>query len=358
MAAAADIDFESAQLAIHLERDDILEDLDRVRNPSLTTAQEEGLRSRLLALESHDIELQQADVRYAGQRLQQSMYRAMLADTREIAASRREEQQAVEDRAEAAQLSGRAIPPVPEQVRQQQQGADYENERLAEIEEAINNADDDGLQNGSAVAGDNDSDAGSEPTLVNGNASSNGLSLERYMRALQLDEADERIECVVCAEHRLSSRTITLPCEHTWCRQCMTTQFEEATRNEGAWPPKCCRQDILLEQVGSLLSAGVRARFAAKSIEWSTINRTYCHATACASFVSPATIEGRRAVCQDCTRETCAECKGSYHAQLPCPVVVTEHDRMFEEMAREEGLPRCPTCRRYVQITHGCNHMT
>lgn len=355
MAAAADIDFESARLAVHLERNDTLEDLNRSLNPNLTAAQEGGLRSRLLAIESHDVELQLAGSRYAGQRVQQSMYRAMLADNREIAANRREEQQSVEDRAEAARLSGRAAPPIPELVRQQQQGAEYENERLAEIEETINNADEGDLQSGSTVAGA--SDIGSEPTLINEGSSQPVPNLEQYMTALQIDEADERVECVVCTELRPTARTVTLACEHTWCRNCMTTQFEEATRNEGAWPPKCCRQDISLAQVGPLLMAGIRARFAAKSIEWATVNRTYCHNTACASFIPPAAIEDRRGLCQTCTSETCTECKGAFHAELPCPDVVTENDRMLEEMTREEGIPRCPNCRSYVQITHGCNHM-
>jgi hypothetical protein len=193
--------------------------------------------------------------------------------------------------------------------------------------------------------------------LINGGASRPVLNLQQYMTALQCDEAAERVECVVCAEDFLSTHTVTLACEHTWCRDCMTAQFEEATRNEGAWPPKCCRQDIPLPQVAQLLVAGIRARFAAKSIEWATINRTYCHNPACASFIPPSDIEDRRGLCQACTSETCTECKGAYHAQPPCPDIATENDRMLEAMAREEGIPRCPSCRSYVQITHGCNHM-
>lgn len=88
MPAAANIDFESARLAVQIEHDDILIDLDLTRNPGLTVLHQEALKNRLAALESYDAELQQADSRYAGQRLQQSMYRAMLSDNRAIVESR------------------------------------------------------------------------------------------------------------------------------------------------------------------------------------------------------------------------------------------------------------------------------
>lgn len=355
MAAAVDIDFESARLAIQLERHDILEDLDRTINPTLTIAQEEGLRSRLLAIESHDVELQQANARYAGQRLQQSMYHAMLTDTRAIAVSRREEQQAVEDRAEAARLSGEAAPPVPPQVHQQQQGADYENERLAEIEEMLNNTAPSSVDHSSTLAGDDD--VGSELTLVDGNVGVE-VNLAQYMNALRVDEHAPELECMVCANTFRGSQTVTLPCGDAWCRRCLSRRFEESIVDESAWPPKCCREEIMLQTAFQLLPTAVRVRFVLKSVEWSTPNRTYCHDRRCSTFIPPDRIQGRRADCPQCDESSCAECKGTYHGRRRCPEVATEEDRMLEQMAQTNGWPRCPSCRRYVEITHGCNHMT
>ena len=266
MAAAANL--ENASLAYQLERDAILEELDLGVNPSLTVLRQDFLKNLLAAIELQHAEVEQAHCRMAGQRVQQSMYRAMLADTNVITEVRREEQQAVDDRAEAARLSDMEAPQVPEEVRQQFQGVDYENERLAAIEETINTALTGLIEDEPTVSGDDSgvSDICSEGTLVDGNAGTAEVNLEQYMNVLELDERAPNVDCVVCTGTFRGSQAVRFQCDHAWCRQCLTIQFEEATVNEGAWPPKCCGQDMPVEDVFRILSAGVRLRFATKSV--------------------------------------------------------------------------------------------
>jgi IBR domain, a half RING-finger domain len=179
------------------------------------------------------------------------------------------------------------------------------------------------------------------------------------MSVLQLNERDPNVDCMVCSDTFRGSQMVRLPCRDLWCRRCLTRQFEEATVNEGVWPPKCCRQDITLPAVFRLLPPDVRARFATKSVEWSTPNRPYCHDRTCSAFIPLDHITRvRRAGCRGCHSLTCSECKGPYHRQPPCPDTTTIEDMLLEATAKENGWARRPNSRRYVEITHGCNHMT
>ncbi len=356
--ATVGIDIESERLALELSRADVAAELQLPQNAS----QHEMLSSQLSALDTQLQELDRIEEAYAGQRMQQSMYTAMLADSHAIGEQRQLEQQAITDRATAAALSGCTAPHVPEGARQQVDSG-YHDERLTQLEEAALTEEADFADNGSTAIGDSvfgsDSESinGSQTTIAAHDEIPPPINLEHYMNALRLDEERRQVECVVCTNFFLPSQTITLPCGDTWCRSCISQRFEEAVVNEGAWPVKCCRRIIPVESIRTLLTFDLRNRFTAKSIEWSDTDRVYCHEPTCSTYIPRTAVTERVALCPGCSRQTCAECKGLFHTNPPCPED-TANDDMLEELARESGWPRCPGCQHYVEITHGCNHMT
>lgn len=375
MAALADLDFDNARIIVQLEREDLIEGLNRTLNPFLHPTEEQIIRSRLAALTVHDGNLRRAEARIIGRRIRPTANAAVQGRITNIPEARNEELEDVEATEADVRVNATPTPQVPGTAVGQPTDAESANRRatnIQAIEVQANEASSAANTTKVATAAAKPS-GGTASGVVEGYEVTLSLATARnilsdpalFVGAVErlvetigvLPETNPRVECVVCTETHFASQTVTLPCNDRWCRTCIRTQFEGATVNEGVWPPKCCRQDIALEAVSFLLNRDLRLRFITKSAEYSTTNRTYCYDINCRTFIHPDNIQGRLAPCEY-WHETCAQCKGSYHEQPQCPDVVTEHDRMLEDMARENGWPRCPNCRRYVEITQGCNHMT
>ena len=360
--AADQPDFESVRLAVRLEQEEI-----QVALEHLTQNESSGdvLVGRLAALGLHLEELRTLEDSYAGQRMQQSMYTAMLSDSRAIAEQRLFEQQAIDERIAAAEVVQRPAPQIAQSVLEQLNSGDYDDELLVQLEEISATGERDFVDDTSSIVGasvnggQDQSIAGSEITSADAPNTPEFTqpNLEQYMDALRLSESEPKSECVVCTELLSRFHVVTLPCGDIWCRTCITRLFEDATKNEGVYPPKCCRAEISVESLSHLLSIDLRARFAAKALEWTTKDRTYCHERTCSTFIPPGSITERRAICPACSRETCSECKAKYHVVPPCPEI-TPSDELFREIAVARRWPKCPGCHRTVEITHGCNHMT
>ena len=346
--ASNTIDFETERLVIDIHRQDLREAMSSTHDPSCIAL----IRDKHVALEIQSQELQLRESRHAGQVLQQSMYAAMLSDSCAIAEARRHEQQAVEDRVMAAQIAGRPPPTIPDPVQKQIAGGQFEDDRLTQLEETMSETDTDIEENQNEEDGAlNDIQYGQD------RSDTQSVNLERYMAVLSIDEGRPAVECVVCLNNFLPSQTVTLACGDVWCRGCLTRRFQDATLNEGVWPPKCCRQEIPVDSLHHILSIDLRNRYARKSIEWRTIDRVYCLEPTCSEFIPSESIKGRKAECPACHRNTCSECKSAYHEIPPCSET-TANDQILQEMAGTNGWQNCPSCHRFVEITHGCNHMT
>lgn len=344
------IDFETERLIIEIQREDLRNAL-RSASDHLRVSL---IRDQLAALSIQSQEIRLREHKHAGQVLQQSMYAAMLSDSRVIAEERRLEQQAVEDRVMAAAAAGRPAPLIPDPVQEQISGGQVEDARLTQLEETVSENDVDVDVEGKPSEQDGGSDGNRH---IHDHSDTQSVILERYIAVLSLDEDRPAVECVVCLNTFLASQTMKLACGDIWCRGCLTRLFQDATLNEGMWPPKCCRQEVSVTDLQHILSVDLRRQFARKSIEWNTIDRIYCFEPTCSAFIQRGSFEGRRAQCPACSRETCSECKSAYHETPPC-LGTTADDKLLRDMARTNGWQNCPSCHRFVEITHGCNHMT
>lgn len=189
---------------------------------------------------------------------------------------------------------------------------------------------------------------------------SGSTQFDEYVNLLKLDESRPPQTCQACLEEVLYSQSVEVgTCTHTWCRTCLTQAFELAQQNENHYPVRCCKDlaNISVDglAISRLLGDNFVANFKKKIIEYSTDDRTYCHAPTCSAFIDPTTIKDRLAVCPSCLTSTCSACKAAFHAQDQCQIA---QDAAFEEWRTEHGAKICPRCGHTILISVGCNHMT
>ena len=182
--------------------------------------------------------------------------------------------------------------------------------------------------------------------------------LEDYIERLKLDEQARR-ECYICTNQVLYSESVMFgECPHSWCHGCLRRAFDLAIKNNGGYPVRCCvqLQSISLDNPDVALALGDKmiSDVKAKIVEYTTQDRTYCHQQTCSAFIVPDTISDRMATCPTCQQRTCASCKGSYHEKPDCSAI---NDEAFEHWRDENGAATCPGCHHAVEITYGCNHM-
>ncbi|KAL9619552.1 MAG: hypothetical protein Q9160_005828 [Pyrenula sp. 1 TL-2023] len=246
--------FDDEGEAIRLMLDDIHEALKTVPN------------DQLAALEIQLRELEQVLDNHAGCELQRKLAAAAFENGLAIDEALRLEQEAISDRQAAARLSGRTAA-ISEEAQDQVRHQEIDNEAvLARLTGNLSIEPDD---DSTTVA----SETGQTCSAIAQDSSATG-SFERYLDLLRAEENRPSIVCMVCEEDYHSAATSTLDCRHIWCRHCLCERFEAATKNEGSWPPRCCGQMIAAESIRALLNPSLLARYAAKSIEWATTDRT------------------------------------------------------------------------------------
>jgi hypothetical protein len=141
------------------------------------------------------------------------------------------------------------------------------------------------------------------------------------------------------------------------CTACQDDKpfFDVITSDESLFPPRCCRQNIPVALANDFLSQDLLLKFRAKSIEFSTPNRTYCYRDSCSAFIPPSRIHGDIGTCPSCLHETCTLCKQDSHTG-DCPADTALQSLL--DLATAEGWRRCNGCRRVVELNTGCNHIT
>ncbi|KAF2422873.1 hypothetical protein EJ08DRAFT_672707 [Tothia fuscella] len=161
-------------------------------------------------------------------------------------------------------------------------------------------------------------------------------------------------KCVVCLDQFLVHEVLRLECKHVYCYGCMKQLFMRSTKDEGLFPPRCCKLPTPLILISGAFREQERAAFELATVEFSATNRTYCHVSACATFLLPSETEGTRAKCGQCSEFTCIICKSFFHEG--------ECDKDSEFLATlslgvTEGWQRCQKCGLMFDLFTGCFHM-
>ena len=290
-----------------------------------------------LAIATYQKELQERNTILADQRFARSLTQAIISDAALLRESLAEENAATEDRALAHRLAGINAPSAaPEQSTAGYTLDDDFPARLAALH----------------VSGRNDESDTSE-NMTDANSPAAAESSARAASRQKTSTAVHR-QCTACDLKKPLFDIFQTPCGHHYCQECLQTLFELSTTDETLFPPRCCRQEIPLPSVKIHLSPALLHKFALKSIEFKTSDRTYCSRPACSSFIASVNIIGERATCTACGTHTCTICKNNAH-DGDCPEDTATQQVL--ETAREQGWQRCYNCRRLVELDVGCNHM-
>ncbi|KAL4915237.1 hypothetical protein BDW62DRAFT_203838 [Aspergillus aurantiobrunneus] len=163
-------------------------------------------------------------------------------------------------------------------------------------------------------------------------------------------------ECTACGDQAPVDNITVLECRHKYCRTCLQALFNNAISGNSAFPPRCC-SPISLNIARFVLTPDLIKRYAKKKIELDTPaeHRIYCYALGCSALIHPSLVDDDVAICPECGKATCMDCKGPAHANH-CPI----DDGMNEllKTAEKRGWKRCWNCKRMVERRSGCDHMT
>ncbi|KIJ16678.1 hypothetical protein PAXINDRAFT_74469, partial [Paxillus involutus ATCC 200175] len=167
-----------------------------------------------------------------------------------------------------------------------------------------------------------------------------------------------RIECVICGDGVISTRSFEATCDHHYCRDCLVDLVRTSLRDERLHPLRCCHQELALETVFRFISASLRAQFVDKSIEFATpsASRVYCPNPRCSRFLGGSDGTKQDLHCEECGAIVCSECKNNVHPGEDCPD--NQATLEVKALATSSGWQTCPGCYAIVELNQGCYHIT
>ena len=174
-------------------------------------------------------------------------------------------------------------------------------------------------------------------------------------RRVRFDTA--KVQCVACVEEKDLDDVVRVSCEdrHAYCRECLERLFRLSMSDKSLFPPRCDGAEITLQQAHSFLPPSLVTQFESKSTELRTKNPTYCHDTACSTFIPLSPLDGTVGTCPKCTKVTCTKCKAAWHLghcrgdRAP---------RESKETKDTERWQKCYKCSGLIVLERGCNHIT
>lgn len=344
------MDDESAQVVLSLQ----LEDLNRLLGTSVQVEDSVNKFDGRIALISYRDEIAARLDFLQDRRMGRSIARAVLDDGSTLRQVRSQENDAIRDRNVACQMGGLRDGP--------------RSTPLADLTDGINDLVMSGYTQINRATPDEadpiETDAPNQVALVQQTQSSpkrSPISTGNIAEGVQLVPSKESVlgvqkTCISCNERIHYVRAVYAPCGHDYCQDCAKRLFLNSMRDESLFPPRCCRQAIPLAAVDIFLTAELIECFDEKGVEFSTSNRLYCAWPTCSAFIPPAKIKGDTVICPKCDFWVCTKCKGRTHPGQDCP-----KDAGFDALvstASKEGWQRCTRCKRYIELTFGCNHIT
>lgn len=186
--------------------------------------------------------------------------------------------------------------------------------------------------------------------------------------------------CSICREDRPTPMMITMKCSHKFCSQCMRTYVDGKVQTSQV-PIRCpqlkCRYYV----------SPVECKFFLPLASYESLERVlgeanihsdkiYCPFPNCSVLLDPQECLSARASsssqsenscveCPACQRFICLECGVPWHSSLTCEeyqdLPAEERDAediTLHRLAANKRWRRCQQCRRMIELTQGCYHMT
>jgi len=333
----ADLDEDTLTAVLAIYRADINEERTQLGDGQSHSTQD-YFSDNLTALECYldEVETQNSLARDA--RLAQSIVDAKLGDLSTIAEIAKEEAQAREDRAFAERLAGPNSVPRGAASANNPFGAPPTYEDAIEITSSPSLSKLAGLWVGTRAG----------RTLHPQNEHSDPNIEPEFDAVLQT-------ECDSCGDLKSYFQVAALACNHQYCRECIHELFQKSFLDDSLFPPRCCRQHISISDVDIFMTKDLKDRFAAKTIEFNTPNKTYCANKDWGAFLMPQNIINNVGQCQNCQTATCTFCKNEGHAD---ECAQDPNLQATLDLAQQEGWRRCGRCQAMVELRTGCFHIT
>lgn len=187
--------------------------------------------------------------------------------------------------------------------------------------------------------------------------------------------------CPICCEEQHNSQMITLNCSHKFCSDCMVMYVEGKLRSSQL-PIRCpqvrCKYHISASECKSVLPLSSCESLERAIMEVGVLNMEslYCPYSNCSALVNPSQqlssrassssqSDNNRVECPECHRDICLSCGVPWHYLITCdeyqnlPIVERdEGDISLHRLAQNNRWRRCQQCRRMIELTQGCHHMT
>lgn len=158
------------------------------------------------------------------------------------------------------------------------------------------------------------------------------------------------LSCVSCGDTFSCFNVAKMQCGHNYCRDCLQTLLKNSLNDEGLFPPRCCKQTFLMDDMRRLLSPALISTYGEKKVEFETQDRTYCFQSSCSAFLYPDNIseQDKVGICAICLISTCTLCKGQEHGGKDCP----RDSEVLKvlELAKSQGWRRCNKCCRVIEL--------
>ena len=187
--------------------------------------------------------------------------------------------------------------------------------------------------------------------------------------------------CSICCEEKSCLMMITLKCSHKFCSHCMRAYADGKVQSSQV-PIRCpqlkCKYYISSAECKSFLTSSSYESLE-KALEEANVShsdRIYCPFPNCSVLLDPNECLSARASsssqsdnscieCPVCQRFVCVDCGVPWHSSLSCEeyqnLPLDERDASditLYRLAQNERWRRCQQCRRMIELTQGCYHMT
>ncbi|EOY27515.1 RING/U-box superfamily protein isoform 3 [Theobroma cacao] len=195
-------------------------------------------------------------------------------------------------------------------------------------------------------------------------------------------KGDKSLEnCSICCEDKLSLMMITMKCSHKFCSHCMRTYVDGKVQSSQV-PIRCpqlrCKYYISTAECRSFLPLASYESLERAQAEANVLHSDgiYCPYPNCSVLLDPRECLSTRASsssqsdnscveCPVCRRFICVECGVPWHLSMSCEeyqnLPLEERDAAditLHRLAQNKRWRRCQQCRRMIELTQGCYHMT
>ena len=177
-----------------------------------------------------------------------------------------------------------------------------------------------------------------------------------------IETSPSTADCASCSDNSAVDDLVKASCSHYYCKDCFGNFVAASLQTHDGFPPTCCKIPIAFGTVAQNVTAAVFSRYSARQAEIKNATALYCGIQGCGVRIKEDRINGVRANCVACRRETCTQCRGELPRKLNGKNVghVCKRDKAREEvlaLAKQEGWQTCYQCGNMVTLNFGCHHM-